>query len=381
MTLSWPDGIRSSGLACGIKPEGALDLGFLVGDAPMAWAGTFTKNGAAAAPVAWCKSRLGNDVRAIVVNSGNANACTGPGGIAAVRSIAGAAASALGCSPAEVLVASTGPIGVTLPQDRIVGALPGAAGALERDASAFAAAILTTDTRPKLVVREVAGARIAGVAKGAAMLAPNMATMLAFLVTDAALDATSLQSALNRAVARTFDRMSVDACESTNDSVFLLATARGGAVPETAFAAELEAACADLAEQIVRDAEGGSKLVRIVVAGAPSEDAAETFGRAVAGSVLWRAAAYGADPNWGRVLAALGSVDRALDLSAVTLTIGEETVFEDGAPAGSADGAAKHMAGDDIVVSCIVGSGPGRAQVLTSDLSPHYVTLNAYGTS
>jgi glutamate N-acetyltransferase/amino-acid N-acetyltransferase len=381
VSARWPDGVRSSGVACGIKPDDAPDLGLIVTDEPVAWAGTFTKNAAAAAPVSWCKSRLGTPVRAVVVNSGNANACTGAGGEAAVESTAGAAAAVIGCSPDEILVASTGPIGVTLPVDRIGAALPRVSSALDSDSASFAASILTTDTRPKTTERRAGDARIVGIAKGAAMLAPNMATMLAFLATDARVEPATLQAALTKAVARTFDRISVDACESTNDSVFLLSTGRGPGVPAAELEASLEAACGDLAEQMVRDAEGGSKLVRIGVEGAQSEDAAVGLGRAVAASALWRAAVYGGDPNWGRVLSALGSVDRALDLSSVALWIGEERVFADGGPAGSLEVAAKHMAGDVVELRCIVGDGPASAEILTSDLSPDYVTLNAYGTT
>jgi glutamate N-acetyltransferase/amino-acid N-acetyltransferase len=207
-----------------------------------------------------------------------------------------------------------------------------------------------------------------------------MATMLAFLVTDAALPPAELQAALQRAVARSFDRICIDACESTNDSVFLLST---GTVPTdgAAFGDSLEIGCRELAEQMARDAEGGTKLVRITVEGAAGEAAAASLGRAVAASALWRAAVHGGDPNWGRVLAALGAADRDLNLSVVELAIGDECVFAGGAPAGSLDAAAKEMAGDEILVSCVVGDGPGTAEILSSDLSPEYVTLNAYGTT
>jgi glutamate N-acetyltransferase/amino-acid N-acetyltransferase len=284
VNASWPAGVRSSGVACGIKNDAALDLALLVVDEAAEWAGTFTKNAAAAAPVSWCKARLGARVRALVVNSGNANACTGAAGEAAVAEIVAATAAATRCGPEEVLVASTGPIGVPLPAARVTAALPDAFARLDGSTGDFGEAILTTDTRPKLTERAVEGARIVGVAKGAAMLAPNMATMLAFLVTDAPFEAHALQDALTTAVSRTFDRVSVDACESTNDSVFLLATGRIAPVSEALFAEQLEAACADLAEQMVRDAEGGSKLVRIIVEGAASEGAAVDLGKAVASS-------------------------------------------------------------------------------------------------
>jgi glutamate N-acetyltransferase/amino-acid N-acetyltransferase len=381
MTVNWPAEVRSNGVSCGIKTGGELDLGVIVSERPVAWAGTFTKNAAAAAPVKWCRSRLGSPVRAVVVNSGNANACTGPDGDAAVRATAEAAAQSIGCDPHEVLVASTGPIGVPLPVAQIVQSLPGSVQSLSAGTGSFAESILTTDTRPKVTVHESSGATIVGVAKGAAMLAPNMATMLAFLVTDAALDSASLQTALDDAVRRSFDRICVDACESTNDSVFLLSTGRVQDVASDAFTARLTAACGELAEQMVRDAEGGSKMVRINVTGASDEIAAAALGRSVAGSALWRAAVHGGDPNWGRVLAALGAVDRDLALERVSLSIGTEELFANGAPTGSLDAAAKAMAVDEFTISCVVGEGSGTAEVLSADLSPEYVTLNAYGTT
>ena len=381
VTVTWPSGVQSAGVAAGIKADGALDLGMIVTDSPVTWAGTFTKNAAAAAPVKWCRSRIGDRVRAIVVNSGNANACTGRAGESAVDSVIEAAAAAIGCAPEEVLNASTGPIGVPLATDLLVDAIPHALGSLSKDVDSFGLSILTTDTRPKTTMHDSSGAAIVGVAKGAAMLAPNMATMLAFLVTDAAIEGVELQAMLDAAVATSFDRISVDACESTNDSVFLLATGRAGAVDGDEFASELTAACADLAEQMVRDAEGGSKLVRIRVAGAADEAAAVSLGRAVAASALWRAAVHGADPNWGRVLAALGAADRGLDLNRIGLSIGDETLFVAGAPTGSLDSAAKAMAGDEFTVTCLVGDGPGEAVVLSSDLTPDYVTMNAFGTT
>lgn len=378
--LTWPAGVRSAGIACGIKGGGAPDLGVLVADSPVEWAGTFTKNAAAAAPVLWSRARLGGRVRAVVVNSGNANACTGPAGEEAVERVAIATAASLGCAASEVLVASTGPIGVALPVEMVLAALPRALRNPAEAPEGFATAILTTDTGTKISAANIGRARMVGVAKGAAMLAPNMATMLAFLVTDAIPDDGGLQDALTTAVGRTFDRICVDACESTNDSVFMLSTGRA-AVDPTSFAEGLTSVCYDLAELMARDAEGGTKLVRVLVRGASSEDAAADLGRAVAASTLWRAAAHGGDPNWGRVLAALGARDRTLGPARVVLSIGGETVFRAGAPCGSIHAAAAAMAGDEITVTCTVGDGPGEAEVLSADMSPDYVTLNACGTT
>jgi glutamate N-acetyltransferase / amino-acid N-acetyltransferase len=381
VSARWPDGIQSSGTAAGIKGEGALDLGVIVADRPVAWAGTFTKNAAAAASVTWCRARLGKPVRAVVVNSGNANACTGRAGEAAVAAIARETAASVGCQVDDVLVASTGPIGVRLPVDALVAGLPAALQALGSGVDDFARSIMTTDTHTKVAEREAGGARIVGVAKGAAMLAPNMATMLAFIATDAALPPPALQRALDRAVSGSFDRISVDACESTNDSVVLLATGDVAVSSEETWSAALDAVCADLAEQMVRDAEGGTKLVRIRVEGATDEAAAVALGRAVAASVLWRSAVHGGDPNWGRIVSALGAADRSLDLETLSVSIGSAPVFDAGAPAASLEEAAKEMTGDEIELACIVGSGSGAAEILTADISPDYVTLNAYGTS
>ena len=379
--MRWPEGIASAGGSCGIKGGDLPDLGVIVADRPVAWAGTFTHNAAAAAPVHWCRAQLGKSVRAIVVNSGNANACTGPQGAEVVSRTASAVADAVGCSAAEVLVASTGVIGVPLPVDLIESALPSIAADTTSDAAAFASSILTTDTRPKTASAEVDGCTITGVAKGAAMLAPNMATMLAFVTTDADLTAQEAQDALGRAVELSFNRISVDACESTNDSVFLLATAHKGRPDIDRFGGALASVCRDLAHQMVSDAEGGSRVVRIQIEGARDEAHAVELGRAVAASALWRAAVHGSDPNWGRVAAALGQSDRELDLTRIDIAIGSESVFEGGAPTGSLEAAKKVMDEPEFDVTCRVGSGVGSAEILTSDLSTQYVVENAFGTT
>jgi glutamate N-acetyltransferase / amino-acid N-acetyltransferase len=379
--VRWPAGLRSAGVSSGIKPDGSLDLGLLVFDEPAVWTGTFTKNAAAAAPVTWSKQRMGHSVRGLVVNSGNANACTGSGGDAAVRATAEAAARAIGCTPTEILVASTGPIGIPLPVEKITSGIAKASGELDNDADAFARAILTTDTSVKVASGKAGSAEAMGVGKGAAMLAPNMATMLAFIVTDAAVKDGTLEEYLRPAVNRTFNRISVDACQSTNDSVLLLSTGSNPEFDPGSLATGIEEVCRDLAEQMVRDAEGGSRLVRIVVEEAGSETAAVALGHSIAASVLWRAAAHGADPNWGRIVAALGSADSGLDLSRLTVRIGDEVLFAGGEPVGSLRTAAKWMDSDEFTVTCGLGIGEEGAVVLTSDLSEEYVALNAEGTS
>lgn len=381
MAVSWPEGVTGSGVVAGIKSPKAPDLGIVHVEKPAAWAGTFTRSGAAAAPVTWSRRLLGRPLRAIVVNSGNANACTGAAGEAAVVETAQAAADALGCGPDAIAIASTGPIGVTLPVDRVVASVPSALTSLTDDVAPFADAILTTDTRRKVARGRGDGFEVVGVAKGAAMLAPNMATMLAFVAIDAAVAPDVLQRVLTGAVRTTFDRISVDACQSTNDSVFLVASGAAAPVGEAELQGPVTAVCADLAEQMVRDAEGGSRLVRIRVAGAGDEQGAEALARGVAESALWRAAVHGGDPNWGRIVAALGAADPLLDLSDVAIAIGSETVFHSGEPVGSLEDAARAMTAGDVLVSCRVGDGPTEVELLTADLSPAYVSLNAGGMS
>jgi glutamate N-acetyltransferase/amino-acid N-acetyltransferase len=368
-------------VSAGIKKGGGLDVGVIVCDRPAAWAGAFTKNAAAAASVQWCRSRLDGPMRAIVVNSGNANACTGEEGIHAVTVTAEAAAASIGCDVEQIGIASTGPIGIPLPVSTLVASIPAAVAALDPDVETFARSIMTTDTRIKSATARAGAATVVGVAKGAAMLAPNMATMLAFIATDARVDGQALQRLVSAAVSRSFDRISVDACESTNDSVFCLAS---GAVDATTadLGDALDDVCAQLARAMVEDAEGASKVIAVHVEGADTEDAAVSLGRAVAASNLWRAAAYGSDPNWGRVLAALGALDRSMDLRSVDIAIAGVDVFRQGEPIPHALGeAARGMAADEFDVVCRVGPGPGAATVLTSDLTPDYVKLNAEGST
>lgn len=381
MAVKWPRGFTGAGVAAGIKGAGELDVGLLVAARPVRWAGAFTSNAAAAAPVRWSRGRIGRTVHAVVVNSGNANACTGSAGEDTVKATVEAASELLGCGPDDVLVASTGPIGMTLDPQRLRAALPFAGGSLTPDVGPFARAILTTDTRTKIATRFVGEARVVGVAKGAAMLAPNMATMLAFITTDGAVEGSTLQESVRAAVDASFNRICVDGCESTNDSVFVLASGAAGDVDEDDFAAALSAVCGDLASQIVGDAEGSTRMVRIRVIDARSQQEAVAVGRAIASSALWRAAMHGADPNWGRILAAAGTVDRDLDLDKMEVAIGAELMFSSGEPVGSLEAAAKVMDSDEFEVICSLGRGEAAAEVMTADLTPDYVELNAHGTS
>jgi glutamate N-acetyltransferase/amino-acid N-acetyltransferase len=381
MAVKWPGGFSGAGVAAGIKGTGELDVALLVAEREAQWAGAFTSNAAAAAPVRWSRDRIGRKVRAVVVNSGNANACTGSAGEGTVKATVEAASGLLGCAPDDVLVASTGPIGMTLDPQLLRAGLPLAARSLTPDVGPFARAILTTDTRTKIATRFIGEARVVGVAKGAAMLAPNMATMLAFITTDAVVEGSVLEESVRAAVDTSFNRICVDGCESTNDSVFVLASGVAGEVDESDVATALSAICGDLASQIVSDAEGSTRAVRIRVTDARSDQEAAVVGRAIASSALWRAAVHGADPNWGRILAAAGAVDRELDLGKVDLAIGAELMFSSGEPVGSLEAAAKVMDADEFEVVCSLGRGTASAEVMTVDLTPDYVELNAHGTS
>ncbi|MBA3430517.1 MAG: bifunctional glutamate N-acetyltransferase/amino-acid acetyltransferase ArgJ [Actinobacteria bacterium] len=376
--MKWPEGFLSAATSCGLYTPARLDLGLLVSADACHWAGVFTQNAAAAPTVHWSRKRIGIPARAILVNSGNANACTGEGGVAAVEREADAVAAALGCAPDEVLIASTGPIGVPLPVEAITGAVPGLLKAFTTEADGFSEAILTSDTRTKTSIAHAGESQVVGVAKGAAMLAPNMATMLAFITTDARVD--DLQDHLSEAVAGSFNRISVDACESTNDSVFLMASGKRE-VDTKVFIDALGRVCSDLAEQMVRDAEGSTKLIRIQVDGARDEATGVALAKAVASSALWRAAAHGGDPNWGRVASALGAEDRGLSFKDVSIAIGATMLFHEGEPQGAGPEAAREMQGSEIVVHCKVGSGPTGVEVLAPDLSPAYVEMNAEGST
>jgi glutamate N-acetyltransferase/amino-acid N-acetyltransferase len=377
----WVDGLTSAGVAAGIKPSGDLDLGLLVAAHPFTWAGAFTRNAAAAECVGWNRAHLGHRARALVVNSGNANACTGSAGRHTVEATAAAAAEQIGCGVDEVLVCSTGPIGVPLDARLIESAVPAAANALTDSVDDFSRSLLTTDTFPKVSTVSSSGASVTGVAKGAAMIAPNMATMLAFLGTDANVPGDELQLAVDWAVDRSFNRLCLDGCESTNDSVVVFATGAGPALEQEDLRAMLLEVCSQLALKMARDAEGSTKLVRIRIEGASTESHAAELGRAVARSDLWRAAAHGADPNWGRVLSAMGSVDRRLDLERTSVAIGDEVLFAKGEPSGFLAAAAAAMSGDEFTVSVGLDQGDASAEILTADLSEEYVTLNAEVTT
>ncbi|HMC09295.1 MAG TPA: bifunctional glutamate N-acetyltransferase/amino-acid acetyltransferase ArgJ [Actinomycetota bacterium] len=378
-------GFRAAGVAAGIKRSGGLDLALVVSDLPAAAAGTFTTHRAAAAPVIVSRERVAaGSARGIVVNSGSANAMTGPRGRQDAETMAAEAAAQAGVDPAEMLVCSTGKIGSHLPMDRVSKGIAAAAGALgsggtnDEDA---ARAILTTDTRPKrAAVSHPDGWRLGGMAKGAGMIAPDMATMLAFLTTDAVVAPDVLRAAVCRAVDRSFNLITVDGEPSTNDAVLALANGRSGLRPSPGdLAGALEVVCGRLAEAIVADGEGATKLVRVRVGGARSVEEARRAARSVADSPLVKCALYGEDANWGRVAAALAKSGAALDLDALSIAMGGVTLLDRGEAAGDEAAAEAHrgLGAREVEIACDLGAGGAEGEILTTDLSPGYVAINA----
>jgi glutamate N-acetyltransferase/amino-acid N-acetyltransferase len=388
--VTTPLGYRASGSSAGIKADRGLDLALLVSDAPATAAAVFTINRAQAAPVIVSREHLrrsGGAARAIVVNSGCANACTGEEGLKAAHDMAAETAALVGCAVPEVLVASTGVIGVALPIDKIRAALPAAVRGLANDqGSAAARAIMTTDPFPKEAATEVRlggrQVRIGGMAKGSGMIEPMMATMLGFVTTDAAVPQPLLARALREAVDGSFNAITVDGECSTNDSVMLLANGAGGARVDEgtyrAFVQGLGAVCRELALAIVRGGEGATKLVTVTVSGAASSAEARQAAKAIANSLLVKTAVHGGDPNWGRLIAVAGRAGVAFDLSRAAVMIGPTTLFKNGQPHDeAADEAAAYLKGSDITLSVDLGAGPASSTVWTCDLSAEYVRINA----
>jgi glutamate N-acetyltransferase/amino-acid N-acetyltransferase len=387
--ITAPQGFRAAGVSAGIKAKG-LDLALVVSDAPAAAAAVFTINKAQAAPVLVSREHLarsGGVARAIVVNSGCANACTGDEGLAAARDTASDTARLVGCPAEQVLVASTGVIGVGLPMAKIRSGLPLAFAALGSDQGPVAArAIMTTDPFPKeAAARVTIGGRdvaIGGMAKGSGMIEPMMATMLGFVTTDAAVPVPLLQRALHDAVNDTFNAITVDGECSTNDTVMLLANGRSGATVSEmtyqAFVQGLSVVCLELALGIVRGGEGATKLVTVTVTGAASDADARHAAKAIANSPLVKTAIHGGDPNWGRLIAAAGRAGVEFELSRAIVTIGRTVLFDHGRPHDEgAPEAAEYLKGKDLAVSVDLGAGRASATVWTCDLSAEYVRINA----
>jgi glutamate N-acetyltransferase/amino-acid N-acetyltransferase len=387
VTLSQVRGLRAAGVAAGIKASGRPDVALLVADAPVACAGIFTQNLFAAAPVVVSREHLarsGGWVRALVVNSGNANACTGEQGERDAREMCDRVARALGCAPHEVLVCSTGVIGHALPMERVRAGIDAALAALSTDPAAgqsFLHAIMTTDAFPKEHGEELGALRVAGVCKGAGMIHPDMATMLAFVATDASATPEALRDALPAIAARSFNAVHVDSHPSTNDTFLLFATGRGEG-DLTAASPAVARTAQRLAWLIARDGEGATKVTTVTVRGARDHAAARAVADLVAGSALVRTALFGNDPNWGRFVSQVGNSKSVRSVAGLRCALQGVAVFERGAPT-SFDRAAMSsaMRAEDVSLDITLTEGDGEAVLMTSDLGYRYVEVNAEYTT
>ena len=383
-------GFRTAGTACGIKPSG-LDLALVVADQPAKAAGVFTTNLASAAPVRISRDHLQRSngiAQAIVVNSGCANACTGDQGVAVARSMAVETAKLVGCPDEQVLVASTGVIGVALDEARVKAGIVTSFQELSREGHVAAArAIMTTDPWPKEAAVRVSTAagvfHVGGMVKGAGMIEPHMATMLAFLTTDARVEPAVLQGVLRETVDETFNAITVDGERSTNDSVFVLASGASGVeitpILRSVFSKALWTVCLNLAQGIIRGGEGATKLVAVRVTGARSRAHARLAARALANSPLVKTALHGGDPNWGRLVAVAGRSGAAFDLAHCVVKMGAATLFShETAFVDRETQAAEHLRGRDVEVEVDLGTGGNHsATIWTCDLSAEYVRVNA----
>jgi glutamate N-acetyltransferase/amino-acid N-acetyltransferase len=368
-------------VTAGLKASGKPDVALVVNDGPrFDAAGVFTSNRIQAAPVMWSRQVLvDGQLQAVVLNSGGANACTGPEGFADTHHTAEAAASALNIGPIDVAVCSTGLIGERLDMPKLLAGLSQAVSSAHADGGLAAAeAIMTTDTVAKTATAE-AGYRIGGMAKGAGMLAPGMATMLSVITTDAVMDAADLDAALRSAVARTFDRVDADGCMSTNDTVILMASGASGIAGGPEFTDHLHHVCASLSRQLAADAEGATKLIDIRVVNTATEEEAVAVGRAVARSALFKCAMFGQDPNWGRVLSAVGTTDATFDPLHIDVRINGVQVCRDSGVGDSRD--LVDLSDREVHVEIDLHSGDHEATITTTDLTHDYVHENsAYST-
>ncbi|HEX9682387.1 MAG TPA: bifunctional glutamate N-acetyltransferase/amino-acid acetyltransferase ArgJ [Acidimicrobiales bacterium] len=386
MSITAPQGFEAAGVHGGLKADGALDFALVATTdrAPAAAAATFTSSRFPAAPVVLSKHHLAQSrgrAAAVLLNSGNANAGTGTQGREDAAYLAAAVAGPLGLSTHEVLVCSTGLIGDRLPIDAMGRRVPDLIDALSGDGSTAARAIMTTDTVAKETVVDGGTFKVGGMAKGAAMLAPSMATMLAVLTTDVAIEPWRLQPLLGAAVAESFNRLSVDGCQSTNDTVIVLAGGAAGTAEGDRVGAALADACQHLASQMAGDAEGATKVVRIIVTGARNDAEADRAARQIAESALCKCSWYGKDAYWGRLAAELGVAGVALEPMYLSISYGDVEVCRNGVNHGHDPVAlAAYMEGRDIEITCDLGLGRGSGWVLTNDLTHGYVDENM-GTS
>ncbi|NUR30654.1 MAG: bifunctional glutamate N-acetyltransferase/amino-acid acetyltransferase ArgJ [Catenulispora sp.] len=379
MSVTSAKGFRAAGIAAGIKASGNPDLALVVNDGPLhAAAGVFTSNRVKAAPVQWSEQVLkGGTVAAVVLNSGGANACTGPAGFQDTHKTAEETADLLSTSAAEIAVCSTGLIGVRLPMDALLSGLKTASAALSADGGPSAAtAIMTTDTVAKTAEARGTGYVVGGMAKGAGMLAPGLATMLVVVTTDAVVEPAALHTVLRHAARVTFDRVDSDGCMSTNDTVLLLASGASEVTPDLAeFQAAVTDVCADLARQLVGDAEGATKDIAVEVVNALTEDDAVQVAKAVTRSNLFKCAMYGNDPNWGRVLSAVGTTGAEFEPDRLSVAINGVWVCRDGGVGDDRD--LVDLTGREVRVTVDLAAGGASATVWTNDLTPGYVHENS----
>ncbi|MEU7895013.1 bifunctional glutamate N-acetyltransferase/amino-acid acetyltransferase ArgJ [Nonomuraea sp. NPDC049152] len=380
MSVTAPLGFKAAGIAAGIKASGHRDLALVVNEGPnRAAAGVFTANRVKAAPVLWSQQVLaGGRVRAVVLNSGGANACTGPEGFQDTHATAEKVADVLADSAGEIAVCSTGLIGERLPMETLLAGVDSAVTQLSRDGGLAAAdAIRTTDTVSKISFkRGEGGYMVGGMAKGAGMLAPALATMLCVITTDADLTSEQLDAVLRKATSKTFDRLDADGCMSTNDTVLLLASGASGVTPDLdEFEKKITEVCADLARQLLVDAEGASKAIAIEVVGAASEDDAVKVGRTVSRSNLLKCAIHGEDPNWGRVLSAVGTTDAVFEPDRINVAINGIWICRGGAVGD--DRAKVDMRPRDVTITVDLSAGPHSATIHTTDLTAAYVHENS----
>ena len=379
MSVSFPDGFRAAGVASGLKASGNKDLALVVNDGPKhAAAAVFTSNRCKANPILWSQEVIKSGLAwAIILNSGGANCYTGPQGFQTTHATAEKVGELLGTGAAEILVCSTGLIGEQLDRDKLLSGAQEAFSTLDADGGASAAeAIMTTDTVPKLATRQGSGYRLGGMAKGAGMLAPALATMLVVIATDADLEPQELDTALREATRLSFDRLDSDGAMSTNDQVTLMASGASGVKPEPAeFQALLTELCQELALKLLDDAEGASHNIHIKVRGAASEADALEVGRAIARNNLFKTAIFGNDPNWGRILAAIGTTSATFDPYDIDVSMNSVLISAKGMPA--ADRSEVDLSGREVVIEIDLHSGEQTATVVTNDLTHAYVEENS----
>ncbi|MFI2736202.1 bifunctional glutamate N-acetyltransferase/amino-acid acetyltransferase ArgJ [Streptomyces sp. NPDC018711] len=379
MSVTAAKGFTAAGIAAGIKSNGNPDLALVVNTGPRrAAAGVFTSNRVKAAPVLWSQQVIADgELTAVVLNSGGANACTGPQGFQDTHATAEKAADVLGVGAGEVAVASTGLIGVLLPMDKLLPGVEAAAAELsEHGGEKAAMAIKTTDTVHKTSVVTKDGWTVGGMAKGAGMLAPGLATMLVVLTTDADVDAKGLDAALRTATRLTFDRVDSDGCMSTNDTVLLLASGAAGVTPaQDEFAEAVRTVCDDLARQLIGDAEGASKDIRIEVINAATEDDAVEVGRSIARNNLLKCAIHGEDPNWGRVLSAIGTTQAAFEPDRLNVAINGVWVCKNGSVGEDRD--LVDMRYREVTITADLAAGEESAVIWANDLTADYVHENS----